>query len=191
MAAAAAAGRRIGGFRSVIRSIPANRLPLSLPPPAAALKTLTTTSQFVSLPLLHQFRCFSSPSKDLTCSRVYSGSISSSNIVYLKSDDDFSQSLSNVQTNRLPAIFYFTAAWCGPCRMLSPILDDLSKKYPHVNIYKIDVDQKELETTLGKLEISSVPTLHLFHEGKKAKEIVGADAGLLKKLMDDYYNKQQ
>ena len=57
-----------------------------------------------------------------------------------------------------PAIVDFYATWCGPCKMLSPLLEELAKKYDgKLNVYKIDVDQeKELAAKMG---ISNLPTL--------------------------------
>ncbi|KAF3621089.1 Thioredoxin O2, mitochondrial [Capsicum annuum] len=64
-----------------------------------------------------------------------------SNIVSIESEEQFNTSLRKVQDESLPAIFYFTAVWCGPCRLLSPVIGQLSEKYPHVTTYKIDIDK--------------------------------------------------
>ncbi|KAL0321455.1 UNVERIFIED_CONTAM: Pentatricopeptide repeat-containing protein [Sesamum radiatum] len=53
-------------------------------------------------------------------------------------------------------------------RLLSPVIRQLSEKYPHVTTYKIDIDKEGLENALSKLNIHSVPTLHFFQDGKKA-----------------------
>ncbi|XP_057511874.1 thioredoxin O2, mitochondrial [Actinidia eriantha] len=113
-----------------------------------------------------------------------SSSSGSSNIVVIDSEEKFSSSLHKVQDEALPAIFYFTAIWCGPCRLLYPIIEQLSEKYPHVTIYKIDIDQEGLGRKLSELNIHSVPTLHFFKDGKKASEVVGADLQRLKDTME-------
>ncbi|CAK9136754.1 unnamed protein product, partial [Ilex paraguariensis] len=64
-----------------------------------------------------------------------------SNIVLIESEEQFNNSLQKVQDESLPAVFYFTAVWCGPCRLLSPIIGQLGEKYPHVTTYKIDIDK--------------------------------------------------
>ncbi|KAH0713338.1 hypothetical protein KY290_009442 [Solanum tuberosum] len=87
-------------------------------------------SDFQSLHVLNQYRNFSSPS-----------SSGPSNIVSIESEEQFNTSLRKVQDESLPAIFYFTAAWCGPCRLLSPVIGQLSEKYPHVTTYKVDIDK--------------------------------------------------
>ncbi|XP_022892449.1 thioredoxin O2, mitochondrial [Olea europaea var. sylvestris] len=122
-------------------------------------------------------------------SRSFSSSASSdpSNIVLIESEEQFTNSLQKVQDESLPAIFYFTAVWCGPCRLLSPIIGQLSEKYPHVTTYKIDIDKEELGNTLSKLNIHSVPTLHFFQNGKKASEVIGADVERLRDTMEALY----
>ncbi|KDO77289.1 hypothetical protein CISIN_1g029545mg [Citrus sinensis] len=79
-----------------------------------------------------------------------------SNILVIESGEEFNSSLGKVKDDSLPAIFYFTAAWCGPCKFIWPVIGELSAKHPHVTTYKIDIDQKGLESTLSKLNISAV-----------------------------------
>ncbi|WCJ28735.1 thioredoxin O1 [Euphorbia peplus] len=116
-----------------------------------------------------------------------SSSGTSSKIVLIKSEEEFNSSMKNVQDKSLPAIFYFTAVWCGPCKFISPILEEKTKNYPDVTTYKIDIDQEGLGGVLNKLAISAVPTFHLFENGKKAAEIVGADVEKLKDRMEELY----
>ncbi|KAL8113436.1 thioredoxin O2, mitochondrial [Apium graveolens] len=110
-----------------------------------------------------------------------------SNIVLVESEEQFTSSLSKVKDNSQPAIYYFTAVWCPPCKLLSPLIGQLSEKYPHVTTYKIDIDHKELENVLRDLDINSVPTLHFFHKGEKASEVVGADLQRIKDTMENLY----
>ncbi|KGN49512.1 thioredoxin O2, mitochondrial [Cucumis sativus] len=112
-----------------------------------------------------------------------------SNIILVKSENLLKESLSKAREEALPAIFYFTAAWCGPCRLLAPVIKDLSKTYPEVTTYKIDIDQEGLERTLNDLNITSVPTLHFFQDGKEAGKIVGADVAGIKHMMEKVYKK--
>lgn len=65
----------------------------------------------------------------------------------------------------------FWATWCGPCRMLSPIVDEVASEHPDVKIGKINVDeQPELAQQFG---IMSIPTLLVFKNGEKVQESVG------------------
>ncbi|GAA0165379.1 oxidoreductase [Lithospermum erythrorhizon] len=110
-----------------------------------------------------------------------------SNLVVIESEEQFNDSLRKACDEDFPAIFYFTAAWCGPCRLLSPIIGQLSEKYPHVTTFKVDIDKEGLAGPLGKLAITAVPTLHFFQKGKKASEVVGADVQRLKDTMEELY----
>ena len=63
------------------------------------------------------------------------------------------------------------ATWCGPCRMLSPILDELAKEVDKCNYYKIDIDNAP--DIAKKYGIMSIPTLLLFENGELKKQAVG------------------
>lgn len=66
----------------------------------------------------------------------------------------------------------FFAEWCGPCRMLTPILEELSSELSGVlKIGKINIDDEN--TIAAKYEVSSIPTLILFKNGQEAERIVG------------------
>ncbi|XP_076909569.1 thioredoxin O2, mitochondrial-like [Bidens hawaiensis] len=116
-----------------------------------------------------------------------SSSTGQSRVVTVDSEDQFNTLLRKVQDESLPAIFYFTAAWCNPCKLLAPHIVELSEKYTNVTTYKIDIDQEGLRGALEKLEISSVPTFHFFAGGKKVSEMIGADIQQLKNTMESLY----
>ena len=63
------------------------------------------------------------------------------------------------------------ATWCGPCKMLSPIVEQVEKEHPEVKFLKIDVD--ELGALAAKYNVYSIPTLILFQDGAKVAEQVG------------------
>ncbi len=66
----------------------------------------------------------------------------------------------------------FYANWCGPCRMITPIMEDLAKEYHgRASIAKIDVDQAQ--EAAAKFNVTSIPTVMLFVNGEKVKEVVG------------------
>ena len=65
----------------------------------------------------------------------------------------------------------FNAAWCGPCRMLKPVLEELADNSNDYKIVSVDVDNNE-DLAL-KYQVSSIPCLVLFKEGKEKTRIVG------------------
>lgn len=65
----------------------------------------------------------------------------------------------------------FWAEWCGPCKMLAPILSEFAEKHPEIKVGKVNVDEC-VPLTL-EYGISSIPSLILFKDGKKVKMTVG------------------
>lgn len=63
------------------------------------------------------------------------------------------------------------ATWCGPCRMLSPIIDELAETLEDIEFYKLDVD--EAEEISREYSIMSIPTILVFEDGKLVKKQVG------------------
>ncbi|WP_298773714.1 thioredoxin TrxA [uncultured Shewanella sp.] len=96
----------------------------------------------------------------------------SDKIVHL-SDDSFE---ADVIKSDLPVLVDFWAEWCGPCKMIAPILDDIAQEYEgKVAVTKLNVDQNSV--TPAKYGVRGIPTLLLF----KAGELVATKVGALSK----------
>jgi thioredoxin 1 len=95
-------------------------------------------------------------------------------------DDTFAELATGAQ---LPLLVEFSARWCGPCRMLAPVLHDLAhEQSEQLRIAQIDVDENP-ETT-GRYDVMSMPTLILFVDGHEEMRLVGArgKANLMQEL---------
>ncbi|WP_218081038.1 thioredoxin [Anthocerotibacter panamensis] len=72
-----------------------------------------------------------------------------------------------------PVVVDFTATWCGPCRMISPLIDQLAQEYEgRARVAKLDVD--ESPDTARKFEIKSIPAVLVFKDGALVERIIGA-----------------
>jgi thioredoxin 1 len=71
-----------------------------------------------------------------------------------------------------PVLVDFWAPWCGPCRMQTPILEEIAEKRAGIKIVKINIDDNI--THAAKIGVMTVPTLALFKDGKQVDKIAGA-----------------
>lgn len=86
------------------------------------------------------------------------------------SDDDFARVVSDAG---VPVLVDFYADWCGPCKMMAPVLDDFARdKLGEVIVAKLDTDRNQ--ATAARFNIRSIPTLIVFQDGQEAAREMGA-----------------
>ena len=91
----------------------------------------------------------------------------------------------DVLKNDKPVLVDYWAEWCGPCKMVAPVLDAIAEEHgDKLDIVKLNVDENPVVTQ--KYNIMNIPTLGVFKDGEVVKELVGArsKSALLRELAD-------
>jgi thioredoxin 1 len=106
-----------------------------------------------------------------------------SKILNLNGEQDFSK---EVNDSELPVLVDFWAPWCMPCKMMAPILDELSESMnKKIKIVKINIENPENMNLALKFNIQSIPNMKLFKNGNIVKEFIGLrDIGVIKKEIE-------
>ena len=89
--------------------------------------------------------------------------------VYIITNENYEK---EVERSDRPVLLDFWADWCGPCRMVSPVIDEIASEHPEYKVGKINVDdQKELASRFG---VMSIPSLFVLRDGKVINQSTGA-----------------
>ena len=78
---------------------------------------------------------------------------------------------SEVINSKEPVMIDFFANWCGPCKMMSPVIDEIAEELQNIKVGKINVDENQ-ELTM-KYDVMSIPTIVIIKDGKEIKRFVG------------------
>ncbi|XP_062097839.1 thioredoxin H1-like [Humulus lupulus] len=94
-------------------------------------------------------------------------------VIYCHSKNEWDDHFQKGKDSKQLVVVDFTAAWCGPCRIIAPAFDELAKNTPNVLFLKVDID--ELLDVSTEWKIRSVPTFLFIKEGKLVDSFSGAN----------------
>eukprot|EP00884_Botryococcus_braunii_P020849 jgi/Botrbrau1/7448/Bobra.0083s0019.1 len=102
----------------------------------------------------------------------------------IKLEKDWDETLSSSKASGKLVLVDFSAEWCGPCKMISPVFEELSEQYPDFIFLKVDVDC--LSAVAVRAEISAMPTFQVYQDGAMVEQLVGASKERLGSLVLKY-----
>ena len=100
----------------------------------------------------------------------------------IKSTIQFDEEIVNRKDGKLVVVDFY-AVWCGPCKQVAPLFEQMSTEYTNIAFYKVNSDN--LDTITGRYGVSSLPTFLFLRDGQVCHKIVGADVPQLTEYLKD------
>lgn len=107
----------------------------------------------------------------------------------IESEEAFAEITTNPSPSELPTLLFFTAPWCGPCRLSNPVVKEVMKQFTG-KIDVLEVCTDDLPDVAAGANVVSIPTIQIYHGGKCLDTIVGCVAknvlaNAVQKILDD------
>lgn len=105
-------------------------------------------------------------------------------MIEIATPEEWRSKLTEAKDSGKTILVDFSASWCQPCHLISPVFEELSSKHPDLIFLKVDVDN--VEEVASECAISAMPTFQVWKNGEKVDELVGAAKDNLKALVQKY-----
>ncbi|GJP42400.1 hypothetical protein CLOM_g1967 [Closterium sp. NIES-68] len=107
------------------------------------------------------------------------------NVIVVRDQGEWDRCHGQSKSKNMLLVVDFTATWCGPCRIIGPVFEQLSSQYTNAIFAEVDVDENgDISQESG---VKGIPAFHFFKGGSKVDEMVGADANRLELLVKKHY----
>lgn len=118
--------------------------------------------------------------------RSYAAEAAGPTIQEVKTAQDYDAIMKHLTETGSCGIIDFTAKWCGPCKAIAPIYEELSQKYPQVKFLKIDIDNPDMTAVVNDHGITGVPTFTMYKGPRKVENFTGARVDLLRSVLQKH-----
>ncbi|GBF96393.1 hypothetical protein Rsub_09192 [Raphidocelis subcapitata] len=116
--------------------------------------------------------------------RTYAAAAAGESRVHeVDNDAEFEREIKQLAASGAVGVVDFTAKWCGPCKAVAPVYEQLSRQYPTARFLKVDIDNEQLQRTVMDHGITGVPTFAFYKGSQRVEAFTGARVDLLKSTL--------